>query len=136
MINKAIIIGNLGSDPEIRYTPSGTATAQFSVATTERYKDAEGNQKEITEWHRCTAWAKLAEICGEYLHKGSKVYIEGKLQTRKWTDKDNIERYTTGIVVREMKMLTPRSGGTAGHDYPPVDEPPPGVGGNVPDVPF
>ena len=84
MINKAIIIGNLGADPEIRYTQSGSQVATFNVATTERWKDQSGQQQESTEWHRIVAWQRLAEICGEYLHKGSRVYIEGRIQTRKW----------------------------------------------------
>jgi len=111
MLNRVMIIGNLGRDPEIRYTQAGTAAASFKVATTERFKGKDGQMQDQTEWHRVTAWGRLAEICGEYLHKGSKVYIEGKLQTRKWTDKDGGERYTTEIVAREMKMLDGRSGG-------------------------
>lgn len=106
MINKAIIIGNLGADPEIRYTQSGSAVANLSVATTEKWKDKNsGEWQEQTEWHRCVAFNRLAEIIGEYLSKGSRVYIEGKIQTRKWEDNDNITRYTTEIVAREMKML-------------------------------
>ncbi len=111
MINKAIIVGNLGADPEIRYTKDGSPVATFNVATTERWRDKEGNQQESTEWHRIVAWRKLAEICGEYLHKGSRVYIEGKIQTRKWTDQSGNDRYTTEIVAREMKMLDRRESG-------------------------
>jgi len=111
MINKAIIIGNLGADPEMRYTQSGSPVATFNVATTERWRDQEGNQQESTEWHRIVAWRKLAEICGEYLHKGSRVYIEGKIQTRKWQDQTGNDRYTTEIVAREMKMLDRRESG-------------------------
>lgn len=111
MINKAIIVGNLGADPEIRYTQSGSPVATFNVATTERWRDQEGNQQESTEWHRIVAWRKLAEICGEYLHKGSRVYIEGKIQTRKWQDQSGNDRYTTEIVAREMKMLDRRESG-------------------------
>ena len=107
MINKVILIGNLGADPEVRYTQNGTAVANFRVATTETWKK-EGNKEELTEWHRIVAFARLAEICGEYLAKGSKVYIEGRLQTRKWEDRDGNTRYTTEIVAREMKMLSPR----------------------------
>lgn len=116
MINKAIIVGNLGADPEVRYTQSGSPVATFNVATTERWRDQEGNQQESTEWHRIVAWRKLAEICGEYLHKGSRVYIEGKIQTRKWQDQSGNDRYTTEIVAREMKMLDRResSGGSHG----------------------
>lgn len=109
MINKAILVGNLGADPEIRYTQSGTQVATFTVATTERFKGKDGQMQEATEWHRIVAWNRLAEICGEYLHKGSRVYIEGKLQTRKWQDQSGNDRYTTEIVAREMKMLSARS---------------------------
>ena len=142
MINKVILIGNLGADPELRYTQSGTPVASFNVATTERWKGQDGQMQESTEWHRIVAWQRLAEICGEYLNKGSKVYIEGKLATRKWQDKDGVTRYTTEIVAREMKMLTPRGGG--GGDYGTKDsgygeqsypEPPPGMGVGD-DVPF
>ena len=108
MINKVILIGNLGADPEIRYTQNGTAVATFSLATTERWKGQDGQTQEHTEWHRIVAWKRLAEICGEYLSKGSKVYIEGKLQTRKWKDQSGVDRYTTEIVAWEMKMLSPR----------------------------
>ena len=108
MLNKAMIIGNLGADPEMRYTQSGTPVCNFNVATTERYKNQAGEQAEDTEWHRIVAWQRLAEICGEYLTTGSKVYLEGKIQTRKWQDKDGNDRYTTEIVAREMKMLSSR----------------------------
>ena len=108
MINKAIIVGNLGADPEIRYTNSGSQVATFNVATTERWRDQSGQNQESTEWHRIVAWARLAEICGEYLHKGSRVYIEGRIQTRKWQDQQGNDRYTTEIVAREMKMLDRR----------------------------
>ena len=108
MINKAIIIGNLGADPELRYTNSGAPVASFRVATTERWKGQDGQVQEQTEWHSIVAWRKLAEICGEHLRKGSRVYIEGKLQTRKWQDQNGNDRYTTEIVAREMKMLDRR----------------------------
>ncbi len=114
MINKAILIGNLGGDPEIRYTQSGTQVASFTVATTERFKGKDGQMQENTEWHRIVAWNRLAEICGEYLHKGSRVYIEGKIQTRKWQDQSGNDRYTTEIVAREMKMLSARGEGGQG----------------------
>ncbi len=104
-INKAIIVGNLGNDPEIRYSSGGDAIANMNIATTDSWKDKEGRKQEKTEWHRVTMFGKLAEICGEYLKKGSQVYIEGKLQTRKWTDKSDIERYTTEIVADKMQML-------------------------------
>ncbi len=144
MINKAILIGNLGADPEIRYTQSGTQVATFNIATTERWKGQDGQMQESTEWHRIVAWARLAEICGEYLNKGSRVYIEGKIQTRKWQDQNGNDRYTTEIVAREMKMLTPKGGGGGGGDSfgggsgmdQSFPEPPPGYGGTGDDVPF
>lgn len=105
-VNKVILVGNLGDDPVVRYMPQGGAVANLSVATSEIWKDKNtGEAKEVTEWHRVVIYQRLAEIAGEYLRKGSKVYLEGKLKTRKWTDKDNIERYTTEIVVSEMQML-------------------------------
>ena len=105
-VNKVFLIGNLGRDPESKYMPNGKAVANFSVATSEQWKDKNtGEKKEETEWNRITCYDKLAEIVGQYLRKGSKVYIEGKLKTRKWTDKDGIERYTTEIICNEMKML-------------------------------
>jgi single-strand DNA-binding protein len=105
-VNKVILIGNLGNDPELRYTPSGAAVANFSVATSESWKDkASGENKESTEWHKCVAWNRTAEVIAEYLHKGSKIYVEGKLQTRKWEDKNGNDRYTTEIVVGQMQML-------------------------------
>ena len=111
-VNKVILVGNLGNDPEVRYMPQGGAVANLSVATSESWKDKNtGEMKEQTEWHRVVIYQRLAEIAGEYLRKGSKVYLEGKLKTRKWTDKDNIERYTTEIVANEMQMLDSRNEG-------------------------
>ena len=105
-INKVILIGNLGADPEIRYTQNSTAIANLSIATSETWKDKQtGEPREQTEWHRCVAYRRLAEIAGEYLKKGSKVYVEGRLQTRKWQGQDGVERYTTEIVINEMQML-------------------------------
>jgi single-strand DNA-binding protein len=105
-VNKVIIVGNLGKDPEVRYTGSGEAIANITVATTESWKDkSTGEKKEQTEWHRIVFYRKLAEIVGQYLKKGSAVYLEGKLQTRKWTDKEGAERYTTEIVADSMQML-------------------------------
>ena len=105
-VNKAILIGRLGRDPEVKYTPSGTAVANFSIATSEEWKDKDtGEKQERTEWHRIVAWKRLAEICGEYLSKGSLVHVEGKLQTREWEDKDGNKRYTTEIVAQNMQML-------------------------------
>ena len=105
-VNKVIIIGNLGAAPEVRYTQNSTAIATISVATTETWKDKQtGEQREQTEWHRVVMYRRLAEIAGEYLRKGSKVYIEGKLQTRKWTGEDRVERFTTEVAGKEMQML-------------------------------
>lgn len=113
-INKVIIVGNLGKDPEVRYMPSGGAVANLTIATSESWKDkATGEQKEQTEWHRVVMFGRLGEIAGEYLKKGSQVYIEGKLQTRKWQDQQGQDKYTTEIVANEMQMLGGRSGGGA-----------------------
>lgn len=110
-INKVILVGNLGNDPEVRYTPSGSAVANVTIATSETWKDKNTGQKqEKTEWHRVVMFNRLGEIAGEYLKKGSKVYIEGKLQTRKWQDKNGQDRYTTEIVAHEMQMLDGRGG--------------------------
>ena len=122
MINKAIIVGNLGRDPEVKYTQNGTAVCNFSVATTYKAKDKEPT----TEWHKVVAWGRLAEICGEYLTKGSQVYIEGRLQTRSWDDQDGNKRYTTEIVASEMKML----GGKGKSDNAPEQQP------DSDDIPF
>ncbi len=120
-VNKAIIIGNLGKDPEMRYMPSGDAICNFSIATTDSWKDKSGEKQEKTEWHRISMFGKLAEIAGEYLKKGSQVYVEGRLQTRKWQDKDGHERYTTEIVADRMQMLGSKSGG--GGNFEVVDNP-------------
>ena len=104
-LNKAILIGNLGKDPETRFMPNGDAVCNFSIATTESYKDKNGDKQDKTEWHNITIYRKLAEIAGQYLKKGSQVYLEGKIQTRKWQDKEGNDRYTTEIVCDEMKML-------------------------------
>jgi len=136
MVNKVILIGNLGADPEVRYTQNGTAVANFRMATTESWKK-EGEKEELTEWHRVVAFGRLGEICGEYLSKGSKVYIEGRIQTRKWEDRDGNPRYTTEIVAREMKMLSPRGAeegqsGRYNEEEPPLQDAPP----MEDDVPF
>ncbi|UCF36816.1 MAG: single-stranded DNA-binding protein [Acidobacteriota bacterium] len=109
MVNKVMLIGRLGRDPELRHTASGTAVATFSLATTERYGDADGAKNERTEWHRIVAWSKLAEICGSYLKKGRLVFIEGRLQTREWDDRDGNKRRTTEIVASNMQMLESRA---------------------------
>ena len=110
-VNKVIIVGNLGRDPEIRYMPSGDAIANIAVATSFKSKDKNtGEQKEVTEWHRISFFGRLAEIVGQYLKKGSSVYVEGRLQTRKYTDKDGVEKYATDIVAEQMQMLGARQG--------------------------
>jgi len=110
-VNKVILIGNLGRDPETRYMPNGEAVTNITIATTETWKDkASGEKQEKTEWHRVTFYRRLAEIAGEYLKKGSQVYVEGRLETRKWQDKEGKDRYTTEIIANEMKMLGSRSG--------------------------
>lgn len=111
-VNKAIIIGNLGKDPEVRYSPSGAAVANVNIATTESWKDKNsGEQQEKTDWHRVVFFGKLAEIVGQYLKKGSQVYVEGRMETKKWQDKEGNDRYTHQIVARDMQMLGGRSGG-------------------------
>ena len=110
-LNKVMLIGNLGKDPEVRYTAAGTAVASFSVATSEKFKNKNGEWEEKTEWHNVTLWARLAEIAGEYLAKGKTVYIEGRLQTRKWQDRDGKDRYTTEIVGEKMQMLSGKGEG-------------------------
>ncbi len=114
-VNKVILVGNLGKDPELRYTPSGAAVATFSIATSERYKDRDGQQQEKTEWHNIVVWRNLAEICGKYLHKGKQVYIEGKIQTRSYDDRDGNKRYITEIVADQMQMLGGRGGDEGGY---------------------
>lgn len=127
-INKVILVGHLGKDPETRYAPSGDAICNFSIATSESWKDKNtGEKKEQTEWHRISMFGKLAEIAGQYLTKGSLVYIEGKLQTRKWQDKEGNERYTTEIRADQMKMLggkNDRQGNSGGYDdgYAPAPQ--------------
>ena len=136
-INKVILVGRLGRDPEVRYTPNGVPVANFSIATSEEWKDKEtGEKRERTEWHRIEAWRRLAEICGDYLNKGKQVYIEGKLQTDAWEDRDGNKRYTTKIVAQNMQMLD--SAGKGGRaesmdERHPVEEPV-----NIPedDIPF
>ena len=106
-VNKVILIGNLGKDPEIRTTPQGTSLARFSVATTTTWKDASGAKQERTEWHDVVAWERLAQICGEYLHKGKMVYVEGSLQTRSWEDQNGQKRYKTEVKANNVVMLSP-----------------------------
>jgi single-strand DNA-binding protein len=116
-VNKVIIVGNLGADPETRYTPGGDAVTNIRVATTDKWKDkASGEMKEATEWHRIAFFGRLAEVAGEYLKKGSQVYVEGSLRTRKWQDKDGQDRYSTDIRADVMQMLGSRQGGGAPRD--------------------
>lgn len=118
-VNKTILLGNLGQDPELRYMPNGKAVANISIATSESWKDQQGQLQERTEWHRCVAYERLAEVIGEYLRKGSKIYLEGKLHTREWQDQQGQKRYTTEIVIQEMQMLDSKpanqSGGNTGY---------------------
>ncbi|HSB03988.1 MAG TPA: single-stranded DNA-binding protein [Thermodesulfobacteriota bacterium] len=135
-VNKAILIGNLGADPEIKYLTNGTTVANFRIATSENRLNKAGEKTTVTEWHRIVTFGKLAEICKEYLHKGKQIYIEGRIQTRSWEDKDGNRRFTTEIVANQMQMLGTAggSGGTSGfekeaiveQEMPPVaeDEPP------------
>ncbi|SVE16622.1 uncharacterized protein METZ01_LOCUS469476, partial [marine metagenome] len=118
-VNKVILMGNLGSDPEVRYTPNGKAVAQFSLATSRQWKDNTGQRQEKTEWHRIVAWGKTAELCGEYLSKGRQVYLEGEIQYRTWDDKEGNKRYTTEINAREVQFIGGRndSGGGGGGGY-------------------
>jgi single-strand DNA-binding protein len=140
-INKVIIVGNLGRDPEVSYMPSGKAVTKFSVATSETWKDkTTGEKKERTEWHRIIAYDKLGEICGEYLAKGRQVYVEGKLQTRSYDDKEGVKRYTTEIIASDVQFLggrepgsgRPTSGGAPPRDMGGGQGPPPGDD----DIPF
>jgi single-strand DNA-binding protein len=147
-VNKAIVIGNLGSDPEVRFTPSGQAVANFRIATNESWTDKNGQKQERTEWHRIVAWGKLGERCGEYLAKGRQCYVEGRLQTREWTDKEGKKNYTTEIVATNVQFLGGRDGAAPGRSKPQngeeeVGPPPPGMeepaapqGGAEDDIPF
>ena len=120
-LNKAMLIGNLGSDPELRYTSSGVAVANFNIATSMKWTDPDGNAQEKTEWHSIVAWRKLAEICGEWLKKGRRVYIEGRIQTRTWDDKNGVKHWKTEIIADDMIMLDGR-GEAAAEPIPPTEE--------------
>jgi single-strand DNA-binding protein len=155
-VNKVILVGNLGRDPEVRYTPGGQAVANFTVATNDAWTDKSGQKQERTEWHRIVVWAKLAELCGEYLSKGRQVYLEGRLQTREWTNKEGAKQYTTEIVANQVVFLSggergqgrgasraASSGAGGGEDYaqqpPPFEEPMVAASGGKPaedDIPF
>jgi single-strand DNA-binding protein len=127
MINKAILIGRLGKDPEVRYTPDGQMVTSFGLATDEQWKDKNGEKVQKTEWHNITAWGKLAEICGEYLKKGSLIYVEGKIQSSKYEDKDGIKRISYGITISVMKMLGGKQAQEPEGDIPadmPMDDVP------------
>ncbi len=130
-VNRVILVGNLGADPEMRYTADGTAIARFNVATGESFVDKQGNRQERTEWHRIVAWRKLAEICGQYLSKGKLVYIEGKIRTRSW-EQDGVKKYTTEIEADTMRMLGPK--GAERESEPPFA--PPEGGAPEDDIPF
>ncbi len=123
MVNRAFLIGRLGRDPELRHTTSGTPVASFSIATDERWVDSEGNRQTRTEWHRIVAWRRLAEICGQYLKKGKLVFIEGRIQTREWDDRDGNKRRTTEIEASDMQMLDPK--GSAPGSVPEAPRPSP-----------
>ena len=152
-VNKVILVGNLGADPEVRFTPSGQAVANFRIATSESWTDKSGQKQERTEWHRIVVWGKLGELCGEYLAKGRQCFVEGRLQTREWTDKENKKNYTTEVVATNVVFLggrdgagagAGRSGGRGRDDFGPpppgMDEmgpgPSGGAGGGDDDIPF
>jgi single-strand DNA-binding protein len=122
-LNKVMLIGHLGGDPELRYTPAGSAVATFSLATNETWKDKDGNKQERTEWHRIVVWSKLAEIAGEYFKKGSQLYVEGRLTTRSWQDKEGVKRYMTEVVAQTCLMMGRKADGSGGRE--PVEAPPP-----------
>ncbi|HKD43443.1 MAG TPA: single-stranded DNA-binding protein [Myxococcaceae bacterium] len=117
-VNKAILIGNLGADPEVRFTPGGQAVANFRIATSESWTDKNGQKQERTEWHRIVVWGKLAELCGEYLAKGRQCFVEGRLQTREWTDKENRKNYTTEVVANSVVFLGARDPNAAARGRP------------------
>src|SRR5580658_8703809 len=137
-VNKVILIGNLGANPELRYTQGGQGVANFRIATNEKWNDKNGQTQERTEWHRIVVWGKLAELCNQYLTKGRQVYVEGRLQTREWLDKENKKNYTTEVVAMQVTFLGGRDGagagtGRGGDDFgPPPPDMGPEVGGGMP----
>jgi single-strand DNA-binding protein len=137
MVNKAILIGRLGKDPEVRYTPDGTMITNFNLATDEQWKDKNGEKVQKTEWHRIVTFGKLAEICGNYLVKGKLIFVEGRIQTRSWEDKDGVKRYTTEIIASNMQMLDSK-GQNKTSESSPDSSPESFNNGSVPvdDVPF
>lgn len=137
MVNKVILVGRLGADPEIRYTPDGTMVTNLSVATNEQWKDKDGERQQRTEWHRVVTFRRLAKICGNYLSKGSLVYLEGRIQTRSWDDKDGNKRYTTEIIASNMQMLDRKSDASGYSDEAPANSrAETGLGTYEDDVPF
>lgn len=137
-VNKVILVGRLGADPQLKYTPSGRANASFNVATNTVWKDQEGNQQERTDWHRVVAWGKLAEVMGEWLKKGSYVYLEGRLQTRSYEDSNNVKKYITEVVVSDMEMLGRKGEGapSSADEAPPEDFNQEAAGAGDDDLPF
>ena len=136
-VNKVILIGNLGKDPEIRYTPSGQAVATFSIATSEKWRDKDGQTQERTDWHNIVTWGRQAEIAKEYLKKGQPVYLEGRIQTRSYDDKEGVKKYITEIVVQRLQLLggRPDGSGNRGASAPPPEEPP-DISSDDDDLPF
>jgi len=134
MVNKAVLIGRLGKDPEVRYTPDGLMITSFNLATDEQWKDKSGQKVQKTEWHRIVTFGKLAEICGNYLAKGKMIFVEGRIQTRTWEDKEGVKRYTTEIVASDMRMLDSKGQGKGSES--PVGEPFPADAIPEEDVPF
>jgi single-strand DNA-binding protein len=140
-VNKVILLGHLGRDPEMRYQPSGAAIANFSMVTSENFKDREGNKQKRTEWHRIVLFGRAAEVAGEYLRKGSMAYVEGRLQTRKWTDKEGQERYTTEIVGDRLQLVgeksdSQESASQTSHQSSKANTPPPSEEDFDDDIPF
>lgn len=136
-VNKVILVGRLGADPEVRYSAGGMAVAKFNLATSETRKDKDGSKQEKTEWHRVVAFGKLGEICGEYLSKGKQVYVEGKLQTNSWEDKDGNKKYTTEVNINNMVMLGSGSGGGSGEGKEvPASSEPQSFASSEDDIPF
>ena len=138
MVNKVILVGNLGKDPEVRFTPNGQALAKFPVATTEKWRDQQGQMQERTEWHNVVVWGKQAENCGQYLAKGRQVYVEGRIQTRSWDDKDGNKRYATDIVAQNVRFLGGGRGAPqeTGVSLPPGEDAPPPPPSQDDDIPF
>jgi len=135
-INKVILIGNLGADPEMKYTAGGTVICKFRIATTEIFKDRDGNVQERTEWHQVVTWSKLAEICANYLSKGKRVYVEGSLRTSSWEDQDGKKNYRTEINARDVQFLGGPSGGAGSGGGGDFDGPPPPLADDNDDIPF